>query len=395
MGTRQIRQVFKKEFETLSSDKKTLAMYLLGPILVMAAFGAATSATGSDILHINIALVDEDSSRLSSDLTSRFEQSEYVAVKYKTDRANAEQLFKQGKIDAIVIIEKGFDKKVQTFYLYPSESQKAKLDVIVDSSVPTVPVTIPLALQSVMVEFYQKDLPKVLNLPGEQISPELIQQIAVRLQVVTIKVDMAYGEKLSFFAVTFPMLTPIVLFTFGLMMCGLTIVGERIRGTLPRLLKTPTRRSEIVVGKLLAYLLIALWQSFVVLALATLAFGLPVKGGVALLFAAMFLTSYCGCTWGIFHSTFSKSDRQVTEMNTNTVIILLVLGGIIFPISTMPEVVQVLATALPLSHSLAALRSIAIRGLGPEYVFMDLTYMLVFGTVMLGLALISFKLAKE
>jgi ABC-2 type transport system permease protein len=395
MGAKQLREVFKKEFDMLSSDKRTLAIYLLGPILVMAAFGAATSARSSEILHINIALVDEDSSRLSADLGARFEQSEYVAVKYKTDRANAEHLLKEGEIDAYVVIEKGFDSKVKTFYLHPSESDKARLSVVVDSAVPTVPVTIPLALQSVLVEFYQKDLPRVLDLPGGEISPELVQQIATRLQVVAIGVDMKYGENLSFFTVTFPILTPIVLFTFGLMMCGLTIVGERIRGTLPRLLKTPTRRSEIVLGKLLAYLTIALWQNVVVLALSVMLFGLAVRGGVLQLFAAMFLTSFCGCTWGLLHSTFGKSDRQVTEMNTNTVIVLLILGGIVFPINTMPEVVQLLAQALPLSHSLTALRSIAIRGLGLEFVGFDLFYLAAFGTLLLILGLTSFRFAKE
>jgi ABC-2 type transport system permease protein len=340
--------------------------------------------------------VDEDHSALSANLVSRFEQSKYVDVKYKTDRATAEQLFKEGKIDAIVVIEQGFENKVRTFYLSSSTEQKARMDLLVDNSYFIAPVAVPLALQSVMVDFYLKDVPKALNLPTEQVSPEVVEQIAARLQVVNVDVKLAYGDaEMPFFAITFPLLTPIVLFTFGLFMCGLSIVGERIRGTLPRLLKTPIRRSEIVIGKLLLYLIIALWHSLVVLVPSTVFFGLAVRGGALLLFAALFLTSYTGCTWGLFYSTFSRSERQVVDLKSYTMIIVMVLGGIIFPISTMPTAVQVIAQGLPLSHSLSALRAIAVKGLGFEFVAWDLLYLLIFGTAVLLMALISFRLIKD
>ena len=395
MGFKEIKHIFRNEFDVISSDKKTFALFLLGPILVMAAFGGATMRSSGELIKVNVVIVDEDHSALSANLVSRFEQSKYVDVKYKTDRATAEQLFKEGKIDAIVVIEQGFENKVRTFYLSSSTEQKARMDLLVDNSYFIAPVAVPLALQSVMVDFYLKDVPKALNLPTEQVSPEVIEQIVARLQVVNVDVKLAYGDNMPFFAITFPLLTPIVLFTFGLFMCGLSIVGERIRGTLPRLLKTPIRRSEILIGKLLLYLVIALWHSLVVLVLSTVVFGLAVRGGALLLFAALFLTSYTGCTWGLFYSTFSRSERQVVDLKSYTMIIVMVLGGIIFPLSTMPPAVQVIAQGLPLSHSLTALRAIAVKGLGFEFVAWDLLYLLIFGSAVLLMALISFRLIKD
>ncbi len=246
-----------------------------------------------------------------------------------------------------------------------------------------------------MIDFYMKDVPKILNLPTGEITPEMIKQIATRLQVIYVNVDLAYGEDMSFFSMIFPLMTPIVLFVFGIFMCGLSIVGERVRGTLPRLLKTPIRRSEIILGKLLVYLIIALWDSGIVLLLGTLVFQLPVKGGALPLFAALYLTTFTGCTWGMFYSTFAKSERQVADLQTYTMVLVMVLGGVIFPVSVMPESVQSVAEVLPISHSLSAIRAITIKGLGPEIYAGDLGYMLVFGLIMLGLALVSFRLIKE
>ncbi len=395
MGTREIKRVFKNEFDVISSDRKTFAVFLLGPIIVMAAFGAATMQTRPQLITMSVAIVDEDRSPLSNNLVARFEQSEYVIVKYKTDRATAEQLFQEGKIDAIVIIERGFDNKARTFYLYSSESEKARLDLIVDNSYFIAPVAVPLTLQTVMIDFYLKDLPKALGFQSEQITAEVVQQLVSRLQVVYVDVNLAYGKDLPFFTMVFPLMTPIVLFTFGLFMSGLSIVGERVRGTLPRLLKTPIRRSEIVLGKLLVYLGIAIWDSLVVLLLSAFLFGLTPKGGALLMFLALFLTTYTGCTWGMFYSTFSKTERQVTDLKSYTTLVLMILGGVVFPLSIMPEPVQVMAYVLPLSHSVNAIRAATVKGLSPEFIVGDLGYLFVFGTALLGLALISFRYVKD
>lgn len=393
MGAKEISRVFKNEFKVLSSDRKTLAIFLLGPILVIAIFGVATTQTGG-FFKINVAVVDEDQSTFSNLIVSRFEQSQYMIIKYHTDRATAEELFREGKIDAIIIVEHGFDSKVRTFYLYASESQKATLTLVVDNSYFYAPVVIPLALQPVMMDFYLKDVPKILNLPAD-LSPEIIQQVAARMQVVYFNVQLAYGENIPFFTTIFPLLTPMFLFIFGLFMCGPTIVGERIRGTLPRLLKTPIRRSEIIIGKLLVYLVIALYDCIVVLLISTIAFGVIVKGGILELFASLFLIAFAGCTWGMFYSTFAKSERQISDLQTYTLTIAMVLGGMVFPISIMPEPMQVLANILPLTHSVNAVRAFAIKGLGLEYGLVDMGYMLAFGAAMLALALVSFRFLKE
>jgi len=399
VAVRHLKQIFRNEFKVMSSDKKALVIFLLGPVITMLIVGSATShiRTQEELMHMNIAIVDEDQSVLSSRLVARFEESSYATVRYKTDRLVAERLLKEGSVDAIVVIYREFDKRIRSFFLYASESQKARVDIIVDNSIMYVPVSAPLVLQDAMQTFFLKDVPSEVlpKLPaGQQISADLVQQIVARLNPVFINVEPAYGANLPFFSLILPTLIPMVLFLFSLMMSGLSIVSERVRGTLPRLFKTPVRRSEIVIGKLLAYFVVALWHGLVVLVLS-LVFGATVKGGIPLLFALVFLTSYAGCTWGMFYSTFSKTEREVLDFNTDTFLIVFTLAGIMIPPRIMPPVMQRLADMLPLSHSSNAIRSVIIRGLGIEWVIVDMAYLFAVGTVMLILALVSFRFVKE
>lgn len=399
MALRHLKQIFRNEFKVMSSDKKALVIFLLGPVITMLLVGSATSHIRSqeEVMHMNIAIVDEDQSVLSNKLVARFEESSHATVKHKTDRATAEQLLKGGKIDAIVVIYKEFDKKIRAFFLYPSESQKARVDIIVDNSVMYVPMSAPLVLQDVMKTFFLQDVPGEVSpkLPaGQQISADLVQQVVARLNPVFINVEPAYGTNVPYFSLILPTLIPMVLFLFALMMSGMSIVSERVRGTLPRLFKTPVRRSEIVIGKLLAYFAIALWHGFVV-TVFPLAFGATVKGGIHLLFASAFLTSYAGCTWGMFYSTFAKTEREVLDYNTDTFLIVFTLAGILIPSRLMRPIMQTIANILPLSHSSNAVRCVIIRGLGIEWVIGDMAYLFAVGTVMLILALVSFKFVKE
>jgi ABC-2 type transport system permease protein len=395
---KRILHVFGNEFKILRNDKKALVYFLLGPIIVIGMFGLATTTIGGSGLGglavLKVAVVDEDNSPLSQSLVSRFRQSTRMDVKYVTDRVAAMNNFQRGKVDIVFIIEKGFEGKLRSFYLHPSESEKAILDIVVDTSYVTPPSAAQAIANEVLLDFFMRDaLPRILNLPaGQQIPRERIEELIVKLSPINPRLQTPYGEN-PLFAILFPILTPLILMSFSIQLCGLSIVGERIRGTLSRILKTPVRRSEIVLGKLLAYLAIAMTQSLGVLIL-TQFFGLVVKSGLIPLFLALLLTSYAGCALGIFYSTFSTSEKAVIQMSNLTVLFLNVAGGAIFPLSSMPEIAQALGELLPTSHSISAFRYITVKGLGPESWLLELGYLALFGTIVVVLATIAFKFAK-
>jgi ABC-2 type transport system permease protein len=395
---KRIRQVCVNEFKILGSDKKTLVFFLLGPILILGILGSVTTVIGGfglgGLQQLKVAVVDEDNSQLSQALVSRFQQSDQIVVKSKTDRATAMHMFEEGNIDVIYLIENGFDSKLRTYYLHLGSPDKATLDIIVDTSWVTPPSAAQAVAAAVLLEFFQKDVfPTIVKLPpGQQVPPEQIQELIAKLSPINPRVETPYGEN-SLFAVLFPTLMPLMLITFSIQLSGLCIVGERIRGTLSRILKTPVRRSEIVVGKSLTYIVVAIVQAFGVLAIA-LPFGLSVKSGVIPLFITLFLTSYVACAMGIFFSSISTSEKAVIQLTNIAALLLNAIGGAILPLSSMPEAVQSVGELLPIYNSVTALRDITLKGLGPEAWLPHMVYLIVFGTVVLVLAVVAFSFVK-
>jgi ABC-2 type transport system permease protein len=396
---KRIRQVFVNEFKILSNDKKTLAFFLLGPIIILVVLGAVTTVTGGAGLggmeKLKVAVVDEDQSQLSQALVSRFQQSDrVVVVKSNTDRTTGMRLFEEGKVDVVYIIESGFDSKLRTYYLHLGSSDKATLDVVVDTSWVTPPSAAQAVAAEILLEFFQKDaFPAIVTLPSnQQVPADQVQQLIAVLAPIDARVQTPYGEN-PVFAILFPTLIPLMLISFSIQLSGLSIVGERIRGTLSRILKTPVTRSEIVIGKALAYVVVGFIQATGVVAVA-LIFGVSVKSGVIPLFAALFLTSYVACALGIFFSSFSTSEKAVIQLANITALLLNALGGAIIPLSNMPPTVQSVGQLLPIYNSVTALRAITIKGLGAEAYLPYLIYLAVSGTAALVLAVIAFRFTK-
>ena len=344
---------------------------------------------------MKVAIVDEDNTRLSQALVSRFQQSDQIVVKYVTDRATAMHQFEEGNVDVVYVIEKGFDNKLRTYYLHLGSPDKATVDIIVDTSWVTPPSAAQAVAGAVLLEFFQRDaFPAIVNLPqGQQVPPEQVQELIAKLSPIDPRVETPYGDN-PLFAVLFPTLTPLMLITFSIQLAGLSIVGERIRGTLSRILKTPVRRSEIVIGKSLTYIVVAIVQAFCVL-LVALPFGLSGKSGVIPLFTRLFLTSYVACAMGIFFSTISTSEKAVIQLTNIAALLLNALGGAILPLCSMPDAVQSVGQILPIYNSVTALRDITLKGIGPEAWGPHLAYLVVFGTVTLLLAVVVFNFMKD
>ena len=396
---KRIRQVFMNEFKMLRNDKKTLASFILGPILVLSLIGVATSITGNTSLaefeRMKAAVVDEDNTQLSQALVARFQQSDQLTVKYTTtDPTSAKLMFEKGEVDVIYVIENGFDNKLRTYYLHGGSQGKATMDIIVDTSWVTPPSAAQAAGNLVLLDFFQKDaIPIILNLPkGQQVPPEQLQQLIVKLSPINTPLQAPYGEN-QLFAILLPTVVPLMLVSFSLQLSGLSIVGERTRGTLSRILKTPVRKSEIVIGKAMAYTTVAVVQTLGVV-LVSLFFGLSAKSGVIPYFIGLFLTSYSACALGILFSTFSTSEKAVIQIGNTVALFLNALGGAIIPLSSMAPPLQAVGEILPVYNSVTALRDVILKGLGPDAWLPFMAYLLVFGTIMLVLAVVVFRFTK-
>jgi len=178
----------------------------------------------------------------------------------------------------------------------------------------------------------------------------------------------------------------------AVMLTALAIATEWERGSMEQLFASPVGRLEIVLGKLLPYLVIGALQLLLVLAVGTWVFDVPIRGSVLLLFGAgmIFLAAMLG--QGLLISVLTKNQLVATQAGALTSLLpSLLLSGFVFPIENMPRVLQVLAAVIPASHMVRTLRGIMLKGSGFLDLWGDLAAMAAFALVILTLATVRFQ----
>jgi ABC-2 type transport system permease protein len=178
-----------------------------------------------------------------------------------------------------------------------------------------------------------------------------------------------------------------------IILTGLAIVRERENGTMEQLNVSPLRRGEMVVGKLMPYIIIGYTQVLLILATAVVVFGMPVRGNVLLLVALSSLFLMFSLATGLLISAVSQNQFQAFQATAMVLAPTMFLSGFIFPVESMPKVAQGIAALLPLTYYLKILRGILVKGVGIEHLWQEATILAVMGLFTLALA--AFRLRKS
>jgi ABC-2 type transport system permease protein len=188
-----------------------------------------------------------------------------------------------------------------------------------------------------------------------------------------------------------PALIGMILQLLTTMLTAAAIVRERERGTIEQLIVTPIRPWELVVSKLLPYVLIAFFDTLEILVIGTLWFKIPIRGSLGLLLAlsGLFLVSSLGI--GLFISTVAKTQQESMLLTWFTLLPTLFLSGFFFPLAAMPKVLQWVSYLVPLRYYLIIVRSLVLKGVGLEAVFKEAAALAIFGTIIMVAAARRFR----
>jgi ABC-2 type transport system permease protein len=169
------------------------------------------------------------------------------------------------------------------------------------------------------------------------------------------------------------------------------IVRERERGTIEQLIVTPIRSWELILGKILPYTLIGLFDAMTIIAVGHGWFSVPVRGSLGLIIAlsALFLLSGLGI--GLFVSTVANTQQEAILTVFMTVLPSVFLSGFIYPLQAMPIVLQWISYAIPLRYFLVIIRALMIKGVGLDAILPDVIALAIFGVVIMGAAALRFR----
>jgi ABC-2 type transport system permease protein len=381
--------VAHKELLQLVRDRLSLGFIVGIPSLQLLLFGYAINL---DVRHIPTAVVDQAQTALSRKLigelaaTQTFTPS--VAVR---DEREAMRLLGASEVGAAIVIPPDLDRR-----LY--RGRGAEISILADASNPTVAAAVAAAGEGLGALLASRAQPFVV--PGEvsvALRPPPEDRVrfgpeadAVREGSLRIAVVPFYNPERRTPVFIVPGLVGVILTMTMMLMTALAVVRERERGTFEFLIATPVRRSELMIGKVLPYLVVGQIQVAIVLTLGALIFDVPIRGSLVdlALGAGVFVAAML--TLGLVISAPARTQFQAVQMAFFFFLPSMLLSGFMFPFDAMPEPAQWIGSVLPLTHFLRIARGILLKGAPLSALLDEVAAIAVFGAVTLTLAVWTF-----
>jgi ABC-2 type transport system permease protein len=333
--------VLMKEFVQMRRDRLTFAMMIGVPIMQLVLFGYAINM---DPKALPAAVVVADPSPFSRSLVRALENTGYfkvVAAPRTVDEADA--LLARGTVQFVLNVPEDFSRKLQ-------RGERATVLVEADATDPAATSNALAALQQVGATGLDHDLTGVLAARKAGAGP------------LEIRVHRRYNpEGVTQYNIV-PGLMGVVLTMTMVMMTSIAMTRERERGTMENLLATPVRPLEVMMGKIVPYIVVGYVQVVVILGAARFLFEVPMVGSLVLLSTVLVLFIAANLAIGFTFSTLAKSQMQAMQMTMFFFLPSMLLSGFMFPFRGMPGWAQVLGEGLPLTHFLRIVRGIMLKG---------------------------------
>lgn len=342
--------VARKEVRQLGRDPLTLGFVVFVPLVQLALFGYAIN---QDVRDVPTALLDRSGSPVSRQLVERLEATQAIeVVRAVTTEAEGRAMLGRGEVQAVIVVPPDFARR---WY----RGRGAQVSLLVDATDPLVARAVRTAadgLAATVAEEAGHGGAGGLSARVEQES-ELRRAAPITFSVLTY-----YNPELRTPVFVVPGLLGVILTTTMILMTALSLVRERERGTFEFLIGTPVRRGELMVGKLLPYVLIGLIQIVLVLVAGLALFRVPIEGSLFALAFASLLFIAANLTLGLVISSLVKTQLQATQVAFFFFLPSVLLSGFMFPFEAMPEPAQWLGELLPLTHYIRLCRAILLRG---------------------------------
>lgn len=356
----------KKEFYHIMRDTRTIMILLIMPIIQIVLFGFAIT---TEVKNIRVGICDRSKDAASIQLTDRFIHNPYFEVKYQVySQEEIDELFRRNQTDLVIVFEDRFNEILL-------HTGRASIQLIVDATDPNM-ATMTTAYASNIVNAYQQEIT-----PG---ADGLVQ--------LTPEVKLLYNPQMKSSYNFVPGVMGLIFMLICAMMTSVSIVREKERGTMEVLLVSPVKPLNIIFAKVIPYLLLSLINFGTILLLSVFVLGVPISGSLLSLSLVSLLFIFVALSLGLFISTLVKT--QVAAMLASGMVLMIpviLLSGMIFPIESMPLLLQWLSNIIPARWFISAVKKIMIEGLSIRYAMQEVSILCGMLLFILGLSLRKFK----
>jgi ABC-2 type transport system permease protein len=370
---RRFRALIKKEMIHMLRDPRALVFIFLMPIMQLVLLGYANS---TEIRNVPTAVFNQDNSQASRELLDALKATDYFSFDYSVySQAEVNRLIDGGKVKVGIVIPPDYNHKLVT-------RQSASVLILLDGADPTI-------ASAVLSAAAQAGQAHGTNVRAQQTTLQGLT--SSNGAPVDVRTRVLYNPDLLGSYNIVPGLIAMILFQTATSLTALAIVKERERGTIEQLIVTPIRSWELVVAKIIPYILVSFANTILIMALGVFLFEVPLRGSILLLFALVGLYLLPTLGLGLLISTAAKTQQQAQLMTMPIMLPSMMLSGVFFPISSLPPFLQVVSNLLPLTYFIYIMRSILIKGVGIELIIPQILALSAFAIVLLGLAAMRFK----
>ena len=362
-GFRRMATIVRKEWLHIIRDPRTLMLVIILPVMMLFLLGYAVA---NDVEDIPLAVADLSHTDASRTLVNKFTASGFYLVTH-TAQSEAEilEMLDAGTIRAGIYIPEDFGRRIST-------GGSGTIQFYIDGSDPTLAQTAQLAAETVSQATSQEILIQRLERSGAGLT--------INLPIDT-RIRYLYNPNLRRMNFMIPGLIAVILQVQTLLLTAFAIVREREQGTLEQLIVTPVRSWELMLGKILPFVLVAFLNIAMTVAVGAIWFGVSVAGNIILLafLSLIFLLGSLGL--GVLISNISQTQMQAMYMSSFIMLPSLLLSGLLYPRDNMPWVPYYAGYLMPVTYFLEIVRGIMLKGVGLAALWVWVWPMAVFSIV--------------
>jgi len=349
---KRVAAITKRLLQQFRRDRRTLALLFVAPIVILGLLGYLIRGSASAPA---VGIANEDQGPLGATVTAALAKSSGITTS-TIQASDGDSKLKDGSLVAYVVFGSDFSSRAQAGTIAP--------DVHLEGSQPGTVAPVLQALQQALISVAS-------SAPGQGVH-------------VQPNVSYLYGgpnfDTLDYFGAAF---IGLVVFFLVFVVTIVSFLNERSQGTLERLMASPLRRGEIVVGYMLGFTVLALVQSVEVLVFSLAVLQVHNSGSVVLIFGIEALMAIAAVNLGIFLSMFARTEFQAVQFIPLVIVPQFLLSGILFSVSSEPKPLQVLSDVLPLTYAVNGLRDVMIKGADLSWASLQLDVGVVAGFIVL------------
>jgi len=368
---RTVLFIIQKEFIQVFRNRMMLPIIFVVPIVQLIII---VHAATFEMKHIRMSVVDLDMSYTSRQMISKFLGSPFFIIRHTSfSYKEAEKEMKNGKVDIIMTIPSGFEKKLV-------KENKSKVQLVINAINGATAGLINAYSMMIILDFNRSVIAELVN-------PNIISSPGT----ILVTSNFWYNPKLNYKTYMVPGILVLLVTIISLLLSGMNVVREKEIGTIEQLNVTPIGKIQFIAGKLIPFWIIALFELAFGLTIGKLIFAIPIVGSLWLIFlsAAIYLLVILG--FGLLISTMTNTQQQSMLISFFFMVIFILMSGLFTAIESMPQWAQWLDKLNPIAYFIKIMRMIMLKGSGFNEIKIPLYSLMVYAIFSISLAVWRYK----